>query len=361
MINRRTLLSTSTAALGLGLTATVIPGNLRAQEKLKIGFVYSSLIGDAGWTFMHDEGRLMLEAEFGDAIETAYVESIDGGADAERVVRQFASQGFGLIFGTSFNHMNPMARVAEQFPDVKFEHATGYTQLPNMAIYHVRDYEARYLLGMVAGSMGNSLGVVASYPIPEVVRGINAMTAGARSVNPAFTTKVVWISTWFDPGLERTTADALVDQGVDILAHFTDSPAVVQAAEDRGKYVVALGAMDQYGPKSHLTAMVYKWGPYYVERTRAVLDGTWATANTWEGISKDMLTISPLNAAVPADAAAAVMAKQEEMRTGAFHPFTGPVLTNTGEEKVAAGAVADDGMLLSMDFYVEGVEGALPS
>ena len=361
MINRRTLLSSSGAALGLGLTATVIPGNLRAQEKLKIGFVYSSLIGDAGWTFMHDQGRLMLESEFGDAIETAYVESIDGGADAERVIRQFASQGFGLIFGTSFNHMNPMARVASQFPDLKFEHATGYTQADNLAIYHTRAYESRYLVGMVAGAMGNSLGVVASYPIPEVLRGINAMTLGARSVNPNFTTKVVWISTWFDPGLERTTADALLDQGVDVLAHFTDSPAVVQAAEDRGKYVVALGAMDQYGANSHLTALVYNWGPYYVERTRKVLDGTWVTSNTWGGISADMMTIAPFNPAVPQDVQAMVMAKKEELRTNAFHPFAGPLVAQDGSIKVAEGALPEDGMLLSMDFYVEGVEGALPS
>ncbi|MBR3371352.1 MAG: BMP family ABC transporter substrate-binding protein [Rhodobacteraceae bacterium] len=343
------------AALGLGLA-----GPVAADEPLKIGFVYSSLIGDAGWTFQHDLGRLMLEEEFGDRVETAYVESIDGGADAERVIRQFASQDFGLIFGTSFNHMNPMARVAAQFPDIAFEHATGYTQDTNLAIYHTRAYESRYLVGMVAGLMGDSLGVVASYPIPEVLRGINAMTLGARSVNPDFTTRVVWISSWFDPGLERTAADALLDQGVDVLAHFTDSPAVVQAAEDRGKYVVALGDMAQYGENSHLTALVYNWGPYYVERTRMVLDGTWETANTWEGISADMMTIAPYNDAVPQDVRDVVDAKMEEIRSGAFHPFQGPLVAQDGSEKVADGELPDDGLLLSMDFYVEGIEGSLP-
>lgn len=354
-MKRRTLLATSAAALALGLAGPAL-----AQEPLKIGFVYSSLIGDAGWTYQHDLGRLMLEAEFGDAVETAYVESIDGGADAERVIRQFASQGYGLVFGTSFNHMNPMARVASQFPDIAFEHATGYTQDTNLAIYHTRAYESRYLVGMVAGSMGDSMGVVASYPIPEVLRGINAMTLGARSVNPNFTTRVVWISSWFDPGLERTASDALLDQGVDVLAHFTDSPAVVQAAEDRGKFVVALGDMAQYGANSHLTALVYNWGPYYVERTRMVLDGTWETANTWEGISADMMTIAPFNDAVPQEVRDMVMAKKEEIGTGAFHPFGGPLVAQDGSVKVAEGALPEDGMLLSMDFYVEGVEGALP-
>ncbi|SDX15504.1 BMP family ABC transporter substrate-binding protein [Roseicitreum antarcticum] len=343
------------AALGLGLA-----GAAQANDPLKIGFVYSSLIGDAGWTYQHDLGRLMLEETFGDQIETAYVESIDGGADAERVVRQFASQGYGLIFGTSFNHMNPVARVAAQFPDIAFEHATGYTQDTNLAIYHTRAYESRYLVGMVAGMMGDSMGVVASYPIPEVLRGINAMTLGALSVNPEFSTKVVWISSWFDPGLERTAADALLDQGVDVLAHFTDSPAVVQAAEDREKYVVALGDMAQYGENSHLTALVYNWAPYYVDRVQKVLDGTWETANTWEGISADMMTIAPYNDAVPQEVRDVVDAKMEEMRAGTFHPFQGPLLAQDGTVKVAEGELPDDGMLLSMDFYVGGVEGSLP-
>lgn len=343
------------AALSLGMA-----GAAAAQEPLKIGFVYSSLIGDAGWTYQHDLGRLALEEAFGDRIETAYVESIDGGADAERVIRQFASQDFGLVFGTSFNHMNPMARVAAQFPDIAFEHATGYTQDTNLAIYHTRAYESRYLVGMVAGLMGDSLGVVASYPIPEVLRGINAMTLGARSVNPDFNVRVVWISSWFDPGTERTAADALLDQGVDVLAHFTDSPAVVQAAEDRGAYVVALGDMAQYGENSHLTALVYNWGPYYLERTQMVLDGTWETSNTWEGISADMMTIAPYNDAVPQDVRDVVDAKMEEIRAGDFHPFQGPLVAQDGSVKVAEGELPDDGMLLSMDFYVEGVEGSLP-
>lgn len=356
-MKRRTLLAT---ALGLAFAAPLATTAMAQDGPLKIGFLYSSLIGDAGWTYQHDLGRLALEAEFGDLIETAFVESIDGGADAERVIRQFASEGYGLIFGTSFNHMNPMARVAAQFPDVAFEHATGYTQDANLAIYHTRAYESRYLVGMVAGAMGDSMGVVASYPIPEVLRGINAMTLGARSVNPEFTVKVVWLSSWFDPGLERTASDALLDQGVDVLAHFTDSPAVVQAAEDRGKYVVALGDMAQYGENSHLTALVYNWAPYYIERVKAVLDGTWETSNTWEGISADMMTIAPFAAAVPQDVRDMVMAKKDEIGSGAFHPFQGPLVAQDGSVKVEDGALPDDGMLLSMDFYVEGVEGSLP-
>lgn len=346
------------AALKALAAAIALAGPAAAQDDLlKIGFVYSSLIGDAGWTYQHDLGRLMLEEEFGDRIETAYVESIDGGADAERVIRQFAAQDFDLIFGTSFNHMNPMAKVAAQNPDIAFEHATGYTQGENLAIYHTRAYESRYLVGMVAGATGDSMGVVASYPIPEVLRGINAMTLGAREVNPEFTTRVVWISTWFDPGAERTAADALLDQGVDVLAHFTDSPAVVQAAEERGAHVVALGDMAQYGETSHLTAPVYNWGPYYLERTQAVLDGTWEASNTWEGIGADLMTIAPFADSVPQEVRDQVDAKMEEIGSGAFHPFQGPLVAQDGEVKVPEGEVPDDGMLLSMDFYVEGVEG----
>lgn len=348
------LLSGTALALAMGVTGAA------ADDPLKIGFVYSSLIGDAGWTYQHDLGRLMVEEAFGDAVETAYVENIEGGADAERVVRQFASQGFDIVFGTSFNHMNPMARVSAQFPDLAFEHATGYTQTDNLAIYHTRAYESRYLVGMVAGALGDEIGVVASYPIPEVLRGINAMVLGARSVNPDFTAKVVWISTWFDPGQERTASEALLDQGVDVLAHFTDSPAVVQAAEDRDAYVVALGDMGQYGPNSHVTALVYNWGPYYVDRVQAVMDGTWETSNTWAGIPADMMTIAPFNDAVPADVQEAVLAVKEEIRAGEFHPFQGPLIAQDGTVMVAEGELPDDGMLLGMDFYVEGVEGQLP-
>ncbi len=332
-----------------------------AAEKVKVGFVYSSLIGDAGWTFQHDLGRLLLEETFGDAVETAYVENIDGGADAERVIRQFASQGYDIVFGTSFNHMNPMARVAAQFPDVKFEHATGYTQDENLAIYHTRAHESRYLVGMLAGAMGDTIGVVASYPIPEVISGINAMVLGGREVNPDFTAKVVWISSWFDPGQERIASDALLDQGVATLAHFTDSPAVVQAAEDRGAHVVALGDMAQYGPNAHLSALVYDWGPYYVERVRAVMDGTWETSDTFGGIAAGMMTIAPINDAVPEEVKARVMAKMEDIREGRYQVFQGPLIAQDGAVKVPEGELATDELILGMDFYVEGVEGSLPN
>jgi simple sugar transport system substrate-binding protein len=352
MLTRRQTLAT--------LAASALPLSARAQNPVRVAYVYPSLIGDAGWTYQHDQGRRAVEAAYGNRVQTAYVENIEGGADAERVFRQFASQGYDIIFGTSFNHMNPMVRVAAQFPRLKFEHATGYTQDENLAIYHTRAYESRYLVGMVAGAMGDSLGVVASFPIPEVLRGINAMTLGARSVNPNFTTKVVWISSWFDPGLERTASEALIDQGVKTLAHFTDSPAVVQAAEDRKAYVVALGDMGKYGPNSHLTALVYNWGPYYVDRVGKVLDGTWKTSNTWVGISGDLMTIAPFNAAVPQPVRERVLAKKEEIRTGKFHPFAGPLVAQDGSVKVAAGALPEDGFLLGMDFYVQGVEGSLP-
>jgi simple sugar transport system substrate-binding protein len=352
MLTRRQTLAT--------LAASALPLPALAQTPVRVAFVYPSLIGDAGWTYQHDQGRRAVEAAYGSRVQTAFVENIEGGADAERVFRQFASQGFDITFGTSFNHMNPMARVAAQFPKLKFEHATGYTQDENLAIYHTRAYESRYLVGMVAGGMGDSMGVVASFPIPEVISGINAMALGGRAVNPNFTVKVIWISSWFDPGLERTASEALIDQGVKTLAHFTDSPAVVQAAEDRKAFVVALGDMAKYGPNSHLTALVYNWGPYYVERVGMVLNNTWKTANTFEGIAAGLMTIAPMNAAVPADLQAKVMAKMEEIRTGKFHPFQGPLVAQDGTVKVPAGTVPPETVPLTMDYYVQGVEGSLP-
>ncbi|MCL5777392.1 BMP family ABC transporter substrate-binding protein [Limibaculum sp. FT325] len=353
---RRTFLALGALALaGLGLPA-------QAQDKLKVGFIYVGPIGDFGWSYQHDQGRLAIEKEFGDKVETTYVESVSEGPDAERVIRQLAASGHGLIFTTSFGFMDPTLKVAEQFPDVKFEHATGYKRAPNLSTYSARFYEGRHVIGTIAGHMTktNKIGYIASVPIPEVVRGINAATLAARAVNPDITTQVIWVNSWYDPGREADAAKALIAQGADIIMQHTDSPAPVQVAEETG--VKAFGQasdMAKFGPNAQLTAIIDDWAPYYIERTRAVLEGTWESQDSWKGLAAGEVVMAPY-ANMPDDVVAAAKAAEAAVASGAVHPFTGPIKDRDGVERIAAGAVADDGMLLGMDWFVEGVEGDLP-
>ena len=357
MFNRRTVL-TVLAATALSAITTA-----QAADPLKIGFVYVSPIGDAGWTFQHDVGRLQLQSALGDKIETKYIESVPEGSEAERVIRQFAADGYGLVFTTSFGYMNPTIKVAKQFPQVTFEHATGYKQADNVGIYNVRFYEGRYLAGIVAGKMTktNVAGYVAAFPIPEVVMGINAFTLGMRSVNPQAETKVIWVNSWFDPGREREAADVLITQGADVVTHHTDSTAVVQAAEEKGVWAVGYHSdMSKYGSKAHLTAVIHHWGDYYTQTTQAVLDDNWQSQSTWGGIAEGMISLGAMNDAVPADVVALVNEKQEAIKTGAFHPFQGPVKNQDGEVTIPEGTTINDADLQKMDYYVEGVQGKLP-
>ena len=329
---------------------------------LKVGFVYVGPIGDHGWTYQHDQGRLAVEAYFGDRVETTYVESVKEGPDAERVIRQLAASGHGLIFTTSFGYMDPTIKVAKQFPNVKFEHATGFKRADNVSTYSGKFYEGRHVIGKIAGKMTktNKIGYIASFPIPEVVRGINAATLAAQSVNPDIEVQVVWVNTWYDPGKEADAAKALIAQGADIIMQHTDSPAALQAAENAG--VMAFGQasdMHKFAPNSQLTAIEDNWAPYYIKRTQDVLDGTWTSSDSWEGLSTNEVVMSPYWN-MPYEVA--VMAKQAELgvRDGSIHPFTGPIMDRDGVERVAAGSVADDGMLLGMDWFVKGVSGDLP-
>jgi len=360
MLKRRTLISLLTAtALSTTLGATVA----QAADPLKVGFVYVSPVGDAGWTYQHDVGRQQLEAALGDQIETKYIENVPEGGEAERVIRQFAADGYGLVFTTSFGYMNPTIKVAKRFPNATFEHATGYKQAKNVGIYNVRFYEGRYLAGIVAGKMTqtNVAGYVAAFPIPEVVMGINAFTLGMRSVNPQAETKVIWVNSWFDPGREREAADVLITQGADVVTHHTDSTAVVQAAEEKGAWAIGYHSdMSKYGPKAHLTAVEHHWGDYYTKATQAVLDGSWESQNTWGGIAEGMVSLGAMNEAVPADAVTLVNETQEAIKTGAFHPFQGPVSNQAGEVVIAEGTTISDEDLQKMDYYVEGVQGKLP-
>jgi simple sugar transport system substrate-binding protein len=331
-------------------------------EELKIGFVYVGPVGDYGFSYRHDIGRQAVEAHFGDRISTTYVESVKEGADAERVIRQLASSGHGLIFTTSFGFMNPTIKVAKRFPDVKFEHCTGYERADNVATYMGRWYEGRYIAGVIAGKMSKSgtIGYIGSFPIPEVVRGINAFTQGLHSVNPEARVKVVWASTWYDPGKEADAAKALIDQGADIILQHTDSPAPLQVAEQRGIFGVGQASdMIKFAPKAQLTAIIDTWDAYYIARTQAVLDGTWASADTWGGLGDKLVEMAPYTN-MPAEVAALAKETEEKIASGSFHPFAGPVVDRDGKQRAAAGETLDDGTLLSMNWFVQGVEGSLP-
>jgi len=359
-MNRRKFISLTTLTAASLLCFT---GLVRAEEPLKIGFVYVGPIGDAGWTYAHDQGRLAMEKALGAKVKTTYVENVPEGADAERVIRKLATEGNKLIFTTSFGYMNPTEKVAKLFPNVVFEHATGYKTGKNLGIYESRFYEGAYLLGVIAGKMtkSNILGVVASFPIPEVIRNINAFTLGAQSMNPAIKTKVIWVNSWYDPAKERQAAETLVAQGVDVMSQNTDSPATLQVAQEKGVYAFGWDSdMVKFAPKAHLTANTNDWGGFYTDTAKAVLAGTWKSGEVRGGLKEGMVKMSPLNPVVPAEVAKAFEEKKKAMAEGKFYPFQGPLKDQSGAIKVAAGAVMPLKELLSMNFYVQGVEGSVP-
>ncbi len=355
------LLRTTLAAAAVSILAAA---SAAAQEDpIKVGFVYVGPVGDHGWTYRHDIGRQAIEAEFGDKVETSFVESVSEGPDAERVIRQLAADGHDLIFTTSFGFMNPTVKVAKQFPDVKFEHATGYKQADNVSTYAARFYEGRSIIGTIAGHMteSNVIGYIASFPIPEVIRGINAFTLAMRKVNPEAEVKVIWVNTWYDPGKEADAAKTLIDQGADIITQHTDSPAPLQVAEERG--VTAFGQasdMVRFAPKAQLTSIVDNWDAYYVARAGAVIDGSWQSQDTWDGLESGMVEMATYGEAVPADVAAAADAIKTGIVDGTLHSFAGPINNQAGEQVVAEGETISDEDLLKMDWYVEGVQGTIP-
>ncbi len=349
--------------LGVAATVAALAMGSQAGAETKVGFVYVGPVGDHGWTYRHDLGRQAVENAFGDQVKTTFVESVKEGADAQRVIRKLAASGHDLIFTTSFGFMNPTLKVAKQFKKVKFEHATGYKRDSNVSTYAARFYEGRYVVGTIAGRMtkSNIIGYVASFPIPEVVRGINAVARSARAVNPNAIVKVVWVNSWYDPGKEADAAKTLVDQGADIILQHTDSPAPLQVAEQRGVWGVGQASdMHSFAPKAQLTAIIDNWDEYYVERTQAVIDGSWASQDTWGGIKSGMVAFAPFSSAIPTEVAAEAEQVKQAIIEGSLHPFAGPVVKQGGEQVIAAGEVLDDGALIGMNYYVEGVEGQLP-
>ena len=331
---------------------------------LKIAFTYVGPVGDGGWTFAHDNGRKALAQEFGDKVITRYVENVPESADAERTMRELAKDGNTLIFGTTFGYREPMLKVAADFKNVRFEHATGYQTAPNLRTYDSRTYEGAYMAGVIAGKMSQSgvLGVVGSKPIAEVIRNINAFTLGAQSSNPAIKTKVEWVGEWFNPVKEAQAANKLMSAGADVLFQNTDSPAVLRAAQAQGKRAFGWDSdMTAYAPKAHLASAVINWGPYYIKATKDALAGTWTTGQSWWGVKEGAIDIVSIADDVPAETKAKVDAVKEGLKNGSFVIWKGPLVDNTGKEQLAVGAVADDTFLSGLGFYVKGLEGKIPS
>ena len=351
------LLATAAVALGMATSAF-------AEDKTKVGFVYVGPVGDGGWTYEHNKGRLAVEAEFGDKVETVFVESVPEGADAERVMTQMALQGADLIFTTSFGYMDPTINVAKKFPDVKFEHATGYKTAENVSVYSARFYEGRAIQGHIAGNMteSNIIGYIGSFPIPEVIRGINSAFIHARKVNPDVEFKIVWAYTWFDPAKEADAAKVLIEQGADVILQHTDSTAPLAAAAAAGN-VVGFGQasdMAEFKDGPRVSSIIDDWAPYYIARTKAVMDGTWKTMSTWDGIGAGMVGIGEITDKVPANVKAEALAMKAALADGSYHAFTGPINKQDGSAWLAEGETADDGTLAGMNFYVEGIEGEIP-
>ena len=341
------------------------------DKKVKVGFVYLTTPGDHGWTYAHEVGRQDVFKQFGDKVETTFVENVPEGPDATRVIRDLAKQGNDIIFTTSFGYMDPTLKVAKEFPEVKFDHITGYKRAPNMATGNIRFYEGRYVQGVVAGLMtkSNKIGYIASFPIPEVIQGINAFGLGLRSVNKDAEVSVIWVNTWYDPVKEADAAKVHIAEGADILAQHTDSPAMLQTAEKAGVYGFGQSSdMKAFAPKAQLFSSVNNWGPYYVSQIQALMDGSWTTGdgpdhwagNTWAGMANDFLVLTPFEN-MPADVAKAAQKAADDITSGANKIFTGPIRDNTGAEKVPAGKTLNDGELFTtLDYYVEGVVGKIP-
>ena len=358
-MNRRQLIAT-VAALG---TVTLAAPVWAQDEPLKVGFIYVGPVGDGGWTYQHDLGRQAVEAEFGDRVETTFIESVPEGADAERAITQLALAGNKLIFTTSFGFMDATINVAQKFPDVKFEHATGYKRADNVSTYDARFYEGRAVMGTIAGHMTESdkIGYIGSFPIPEVIQGINSSYIHAKKVNPDVEMRVVWAYSWFDPAKEAEAAAALLAEGVDVILQHTDSTAPLAKAQEAGAIGFGQASdMSNFAPSPRVSSIIDNWAPYYIQRVGAVLDGTWESKATWAGIADGEVEIGEITDAVPAEVKEAALAMKESIASGEYHPFTGPLNKQDGSAWLAEGQVATDEELSGMNFFVEGITAQIP-
>ena len=342
------------------MIALVCAGAGSAWSKdIKVGYVYIGHIGDAGWTYAHELGRQAIDKLPG--VSTSYVEAVLEGSDSERVIKNMARKGYDLIFTTSFGYMDPTLKVAKRFPKAVFMHCSGYKSSKNVGNYFGRMYQARYLSGMVAGGMtkANKIGYVAAFPIPEVIRGINAFTLGVQAVNPDAQVNVVWTKTWYDPATEKEGGKSLLETGCDVVTQHQDTPGVQEAAQEAGKYSIGYNSdMARFAPKAHLTAPVWNWGPFYKDMVAQVQAGTWKTGSYWPGLESGIIDLAPFGPMVPQKLQAQVLAAKKDIADGAFKVFTGPIKDQAGKVIIPAGKVATDGQLLGMDWFVQGVQGS---
>lgn len=328
---------------------------------LQACFVYVSPVGQAGWTYQHELGRQQMQRALGDRVASRFVENVAEGADSERVMRDFAREGCGLVFATSFGYLEPALRVAAEFPALKFEHAGGYKTAPNLGTYNARWYEARWLAGWLAGQRSRSgiAGYVAGFPVPEVVQGINAFTLGMRSANPRAEVKVIWLDTWFDPARERDAALALVAQGADVLTNHTASPAVAQAAQDKGVLLLAYQSdMRRFAPTAQLAAVTQHWGAFYTQVAQAVIDGRWKTEPVWGGMKDGFVQLSAVQPGLPAHVLDGLAQRRREIEAGRLLPFAAPLTDNAGHVRLDRGALSD-AQIATMDWLVQGVVGRI--
>ncbi|MDC0649549.1 BMP family ABC transporter substrate-binding protein [Candidatus Puniceispirillum sp.] len=372
----KTTLSFGAVATAASLALSALVGfttvtAANAADKVKVGFVYLTTPGDHGWTYAHEVARQDVEKHFGNKVETTFVENVPEGPDSARVIRELAKQGNEIIFTTSFGYMDHTIKVAKEFPNVKFEHITGYKRSPNVATGNIRFYEGRYVQGVVAGLMtkSNKIGYLASFPIPEVIQGINAFGIGLRSVNPKAEVSVIWVNSWYDPVKEADAAKVHIAEGADILAQHTDSPAMLQTAQKAGVHGFGQSSdMKAFAPKAQLFSSVNNWGPYYISKIQQMMDGKWSTGdgpdhwagNTWVGMANDYLVLSPFEN-MPADVAKAAAQAAADIKSGKNKIFTGPIKDNAGKLRVPAGKTLNDGELFqTLDYYVDGISGKIP-
>ncbi|WP_231880928.1 BMP family ABC transporter substrate-binding protein [Halothiobacillus diazotrophicus] len=350
-------------ALAAAVATLALPLQLWAADPFKVAFVYVGPIGDHGWSYQHDQGRLAVEKHFGDKVKTTYVESVKEGADAERVIRQLAQDGNKLIFTTSFGYMNPTIRVAKQFPNVVFMHATGYKRAKNVGTYIGKTYEGRYVAGVAAGlvTKSNKIGFIGAFPIPEVIRDINATFLGIKKVNPKAELKVVWVNSWFDPAKEADAANSLIDQGADVILQHTDSAAPMLIAEKRGVWAVGQSSdMSHFGPKAHLLSVVNNWGPLYIKTVQQVMDGTWKSEDYWGDLADKAIEIQGISDRLTPEQHKTIEDTIAGIESGSIKPFAGPLKDQSGKLRVPAGQSATEKQILSMDWYVDGMTAQLP-
>lgn len=349
----------ATLLLAAGLASAPVQSR-GLQREMKVGFIYISPIGEEGWSYAHDQARKLLSTMPG--VRTSYVESVPEGPEAERIIRNMARKHYDIIFATSFGYMDFMLKVAEQYPDSTFMHCSGYKNAPNMSNYFGRIYQARYLTGLVAGSMTRSgaIGYVAAFPIPEVIRGINAFTLGVRAVNPKAEVRVVWTKSWYDPVMEKNAAKRLIKEGADVIAQHQDSSGPQEAAQEMGVYSIGYNTdMTRFAPRAHMTSAIWSWGPFYKEVVEQVRAGTWKNGSFWYGMETGVVDIAPYGPMIPQNVRELTDRAKADIKSGKLVVFTGPVKDQQGVERIPAGAVPPDKELLSMDWFVEGVNGTL--